>query len=215
LRRGGEKQRRKVGLAEVLEDLASGRVLGDQNRNVEPLLQDRARGIPPSPRIRLLRRVEDADDALPPPHAQPPPSAAAPPPPPSPGRPSTAIGSWRVRRASAASPANSGGITSGGRTVSGAAGVVGGRDMLFPFGEMTGPGVEDPPPSAPAGYPFACVSTAFLMCTGWLGRSLAPRGALTILSATSMPEATSPNTVYWPSRNVESLTTMKNWDEAE
>src|SRR5262249_57956575 len=49
----------------------------DQNRNVEPLLQDRARGIPPPPRIRLLRRVEDADDALPAGEAQAQVSAAA------------------------------------------------------------------------------------------------------------------------------------------
>ena len=53
------------------------------------------------------------------------------------------------------------------------------------------------------------------MWIGWFGRSFAPRGAAAILSAVSMPEMTSPKAEYWPSRKVESLTTMKNWDEAE
>ena len=49
---------------------------------------------------------------------------------------------------------------------------------------------------------------------GWFGRSLAPRGAETILSATSMPLMTWPKTEYLLSRNVESSTTMKNCEDA-
>ena len=54
-----------------------------------------------------------------------------------------------------------------------------------------------------------------LMWTGVFGRSFAPRGAAAILSATSIPEITSPKAEYWPSRKFESLTTMKNCEEAE
>src|SRR5437879_11661967 len=46
------------------------------------------------------------------------------------------------------------------------------------------------------------------------GRSFWPRGAFTILSATSMPRITSPKTVYWRSRKGESFTTMKNCEPA-
>src|SRR5207245_10712935 len=46
------------------------------------------------------------------------------------------------------------------------------------------------------------------------GKSFWPRGAFTILSATSMPRTTSPNTVYWRSRKGESFTTMKNCEPA-
>ena len=40
-------------------------------------------------------------------------------------------------------------------------------------------------------------------------------GAAAILSATSMPETTSPKAEYWLSRKLESFTTMKNCEEAE
>ena len=47
-----------------------------------------------------------------------------------------------------------------------------------------------------------------------LGKSFAPRAALTILSATSIPRMTSPKAVYCLSRKLESFTTMKNCDPA-
>ena len=48
-----------------------------------------------------------------------------------------------------------------------------------------------------------------------VGLSRASRGWATILSATSIPFTTSPNTVYWRFRCGASFTTMKNCEPAE
>src|SRR5579875_268763 len=48
----------------------------------------------------------------------------------------------------------------------------------------------------------------------WFGQSFLSRGRFTILSATSMPLLTSPNTVYCLSRKVLSVVTMKNCEPA-
>src|SRR5450432_2454713 len=66
--------------------------------------------------------------------------------------------------------------------------------------------------------PFSAAVAArtvmLLIATGLFGLSLASRGPPTILSATSIPLVTCPKTVYWLSRNGESLTTIKNCDDA-
>src|SRR5207248_2693307 len=61
---------------------------------------------------------------------------------------------------------------------------------------------------------FASRMTILSIVVGLFGRSFAPFGALTILSATSIPFVTFPKTVYCLSRKVESEVTMKNCDEA-
>src|SRR5678816_2648888 len=57
-------------------------------------------------------------------------------------------------------------------------------------------------------------STTTVISALSVGRSRAFLGRFTILSATSIPFTTSPNTVYCPSREFESLTTMKNCEPA-
>src|SRR4051812_43792709 len=56
--------------------------------------------------------------------------------------------------------------------------------------------------------------TTLLIVTGSVGRFCAPVGALTILSATSIPFVTRPKTLYCPSSDGVSATMMKNCDEA-
>ena len=52
------------------------------------------------------------------------------------------------------------------------------------------------------------------MSTRSFGLSRPSRGAVTILSATSMPRTTRPKAVYWRSRKPESATQMKNCEPA-
>src|ERR1051326_327466 len=89
-----------------------------------------------------------------------------------------------------------------------------GEELRRVAGERRTNGHRPPVGAGPFSSGFASRMTIFSIVVGLFGRSFAPRGALTILSATSIPFVTFPNTVYCLSRHGESEVTMKNCDEA-
>src|SRR5205085_9290195 len=68
--------------------------------------------------------------------------------------------------------------------------------------------------AGPFSFAFASRMTICSIVVGLFGRSPVLRGALTILSATSMPLVTCPKTLYWLSSEGASATMTKNCDEA-
>src|ERR1043165_3177167 len=89
-----------------------------------------------------------------------------------------------------------------------------GEELRRGVGEGRTLGHRPPVGAGPFSSGFASRMTILLIVVGSLGRSLLLRGALTILSATSIPFVTCPNAVYCLSRKPASATQMKNCDDA-
>src|SRR2546423_3718248 len=89
-----------------------------------------------------------------------------------------------------------------------------GEELRRVVGERRTAGHRPPVGAGPFSSGFASRMTILSIDVGLFGRSLALRGALTILSATSIPFVTLPKAVYWLSSDPASATQMKNCDEA-
>src|SRR5262249_50575961 len=192
-------------------------VVRDQVRNPDSIAKMGSSRVPSVPRIGLLQGIDDSDDALSAAEEQPeisPPADIA-------GQNFDGLG--LVMRA----PRENGeaGILGGDLRLGHVAARGEKNSSLFEERtrrrgdtETRGRARFSRRPASPSprvvSHPFGCVTTAFLIRTGVVGRSLAPRGTAAILSATSIPETTSPKAEYWLSKKFESFTTMKNCDEA-
>ena len=62
LRRRLREARREIAFAEILDELVPGAVVGDEAGKPDPAGERRVRRDPAPPRIRLIRRIDDADE---------------------------------------------------------------------------------------------------------------------------------------------------------
>src|SRR6266536_1115084 len=204
-----EKARGQVGSSQILDDVVPRLVVGDQRGDAKAILERGARRHPPPPGVRFLRAVDDTQDR--PAAGKRQAQVAAPP-----NVPRQDLDGDRIvvrvprqRREAAVFGGNHVERIRSGR----------GDTGTRRHGATTSASLRHRVAASQRRFGherlLACVRRTFLMWIGWFGRSLAPRGAAAILSATSMPETTSPKAEYWLSRKVESFTTMKNCEDAE